>query len=234
MKISEMIQKKTKKPKGLILHENNDIVVIATLESKNAKTGNMIQIWILVKYVSPIEAVKTGADIANCGDCKHRHFLGGACYVNVGHAPRAIWKAYKEGKYPHKDINYLRYFAGAAVRFGAYGDPSYIPLDIVQDICGVARRWTGYTHQWQRCETEYMNYFMASVDNKKEHVIALENKFRSFKVVQEDYVLDTNELVCPSDTHGVKCIDCGLCNGAGQAKDIVILVHGTRKAKFSA
>ena len=42
---------------GMILFETDDIVVIATYASKNKKTGDMVQIWILSKNV---DGVKSG------------------------------------------------------------------------------------------------------------------------------------------------------------------------------
>jgi hypothetical protein len=54
-------------PKGYILHQNSNPVVIATLESENRKTGNMIQVWILCANVSPVESVKAGLDAIVCG-----------------------------------------------------------------------------------------------------------------------------------------------------------------------
>ena len=47
---------------GYILHETKDVVVIATMESVNEKTGDIIQIWILYRHESPVEAVKSGND----------------------------------------------------------------------------------------------------------------------------------------------------------------------------
>lgn len=45
----------TNKPTGYLLYEADSYVVIATLESENAKTGNMIQIWILSGHEFPTE-----------------------------------------------------------------------------------------------------------------------------------------------------------------------------------
>src|SRR6185369_1388684 len=56
---------------GYLLHEGAEVVVIATTESDNAKTGNMIQVWILTAAVDPITAVQTGQDVKICGDCPH-------------------------------------------------------------------------------------------------------------------------------------------------------------------
>jgi hypothetical protein len=229
-------QPKKQKPKGLILHETKDIVVICTFNSRNTKTGDMHQIWILARQMKPTEASKAGLDSLVCGDCKHRQSLGGACYVNLGQAPNAVYKAYKGGKYKHinKIPNWLGYFVNASVRFGAYGDPSFIPQNIVEQICDVAKHWTGYTHQWQDISFG-QKYFMASVDNQSEHEKAIEMGWRSFKVVTEDYDLDNSkEIVCPNLTHGVACADCGLCDGTNKAKakDIVVLVHGSWKKRF--
>jgi len=60
---------------GFILHEDTLRVVIATgfsTPSDNRKTGDMIQIWILVRSVSPTEAIRTGLDRLICGSCVHR------------------------------------------------------------------------------------------------------------------------------------------------------------------
>src|SRR6516162_11175111 len=110
------------RPSGYVLHENPNYVVIATLETDNPKTGNMIQIWILPAEVSPTAAVKTGHDDIVCFDCKHRGDGNGknrTCYVKVFQAPLAVWSAWKRGKYPELDMRDYRFvFAGRKVRFG--------------------------------------------------------------------------------------------------------------------
>lgn len=237
MNIIEAIKKGNKKSskdvkknhKGFILQSDSQKVVIATLSSRNQKTGNMIQVWILVEGEKPSDAVKSGKDDIVCGGCKHRHFLGGGCYVNVGQAPNAIWKAYKRGVYSHiQDVpNWLEYFEGRAVRFGAYGDPAFIKLSIVKKIVSVAKKTTGYTHQWKDMP-QVKPFFMASVDNDTEHLTAYKEGWRSFKVVDESYEMNEGEIVCPNTTNGISCADCGLCNGTKtKAKDIVILKHGS-------
>jgi hypothetical protein len=63
------------KMKGFVFYkgrspiDNAPIVGIATLESKNGKTGNMVQTWILREDMHPLEARATKADRAYCGDC---------------------------------------------------------------------------------------------------------------------------------------------------------------------
>jgi hypothetical protein len=42
-----------------------------------------------------------------------------------------------------------------------------------------------------------------------------------------------SEIECLSDSKGMNCIDCGLCDGAKRpAKNIVIGVHGSRANNF--
>ena len=87
------------KRKGYVLQrgkspiDGKPFVVIATMESKNTKTGNMIQVWILREDINPVEAIATGDDYTVCGDCPHRKQADGSrsCYVNVGQAPRQIY-----------------------------------------------------------------------------------------------------------------------------------------------
>ena len=123
---------------GFILHEGvitgHRFVVIATgvvRPSVNIKTGGMIQIWILLTDQSPIEGVQSGLDADTI--CKGCPFASGhGCYVNLGHSPLGIWKAYHRGSYPA--LRGYSVFQDRAVRFGAYGNPSLIPLRIVKAI----------------------------------------------------------------------------------------------------
>ena len=56
-----MIKPKTK-VRGYVLHEGDDFFVVATMKTTNRKTGDMVQIWILLRDVSPVEGVKTVLD----------------------------------------------------------------------------------------------------------------------------------------------------------------------------
>ena len=82
--------------------DGREIVVILTglqtrRGSKNAKTGELIQSWILRADVEPHTAVKTGDDASVCGQCPHRPLLASMlaraglpsspCYVRTGEAP---------------------------------------------------------------------------------------------------------------------------------------------------
>lgn len=230
-----------KKPTGYTIFEGkspitgDDIIAVITLKSTNIKTGNMASMWILHKDLSPIEASKEGKDESICGMCPHRHNLGGACYVTLFQAPLQVWKSYHKGNYPK--VNDMSIFEGMSVRFGAYGDPNVIPIDILVQLKSVVKNSTSYTHQWKtESDNESLKAVsMASVDNKAEATLAIENGWRYFRVTND--ISDINkatEIVCPNTTKGIQCIDCGLCKGNTiKAKNIVIEVHGSKKKKFN-
>lgn len=227
---------------GYILHTDDTRVIIATTESSNRKTGDMVQIWILRNDMSPVEAVRDGQDSAICGDCKLRDPDGGwgerTCYVNVAQGPNAVYRAYKAGRYDYlPQSRYPEVFDGRAVRFGAYGDPVHIPLGIVRYVCFFARRWTGYTHQWGKpYYGPYREYFMASVDSELEYWQAHLDGWRCFRVRPDGALLIPGEIMCPASDecgHKTTCERCGLCNGKRARldgrKDIAIVVHGIGK-----
>ena len=220
---------------GFILHEDDSRVIIATgfsTPSDNRKTGDMIQIWILVKAVSPTEAIRTGLDRLICGSCVHRgdgHGSGRSCYVNAGQAPLGIWKAWKAGNYP--PLRSLEAFTGRTVRFGAYGDPIHIPLPLALAIAGVSSGWTGYTHQWRKPSLQgWKSLLMASVDSIAELVIARSLGWSTFRVGSEASI---GESLCASDRDGTPCAVCLLCAGArGGLESVHIPPHGKGATHF--
>lgn len=230
---------------GYILHETGDLVVIATgftRKSSNPKTGDMIQIWILVRRQNPVRALKTGADWIVCGNCKHRgrRGKGRTCYVRVANAPLGVWKAYRRGRYPYLNGSAIeQMFSDRRVRFGAYGDPVHIPFAITRAIALSAERWTGYTHQWQNpAYAGYRSFLMASCDTVSEYAQAKTDGWRTFRVRSANETLYGSEIACPASEemgHRTTCAKCGLCNGAKQSdarKDIAIFAHGAGKTQF--
>ena len=222
---------------GFVIHEDQHRVIIATGFSKasdNRKTGDMIQIWILVKAVDPVEAIKTGLDRLICGNCIHRGDGTGAsrsCYVNVGQAPLGIWRAWKAGKYP--TLQWMDVFAGRKVRFGAYGDPTWIPLPLALAIAGVSSGWTGYTHQWRKPSLQgWRSLLMASVDSVAELLIARSMGWSTFRV-SPDMDHRTFETLCASERNGTPCSVCLGCPGSRNGiQSVWIPAHGTGARHF--
>ena len=247
-----------KKSNGYILYEDSVRVVIATgfvRKSDNIKTGNMIQIWILVKAENPVAAVASGSDVLVCGDCPLR---GWVCYVNTGQAPLSVWKCWLRGGYPmagsysgenappmagsnngerfiSSKIALRRLFTGRKARLGAYGDPTHIPLHIVKRIAIYADTWTGYTHQWRNPLLQgYREFCMASVDTEEQVAEAEGMGWRRFRMIDEGEEPQAGEIECPNYSHGVQCADCSLCKGSSvKAKSIVIYAHGAKKKNFA-
>ena len=149
--------------------------------------------------------------------------------------PLGVYKYYKKGGYEKLDGDYS-VFDNEVLRFGAYGDPYAIPLDILISIKSRVKNSTSYTHQWTNFEGLDMRVFpeftMASVDSLEEKKQAQDLGFRTFRVVDDYGVIEEDEIICPNITHEVKCIDCKLCSGNQiKAKNIVVKAHGVKSKK---
>ena len=195
-------------------------------KSENSKTGGVLQTYILLRDIAPVEAVKTGADSAICGDCAHRSSPR-TCYVNIGQAPRSI----HAGRHVVRDdLNELA--TGAIVRLGAYGDPAAVPFDVWQSLLGTAAGWLGYTHQWKTCDQRLKLYCMASVDSKTEFDAAHDLGWRCFFVGRSMSDKPERVALCPASAEAGKtlqCADCLACSGLSgerQTGDVFIPVHG--------
>lgn len=225
---------------GYILHESPTVVAIATLKSSNRKTGNMVQVWILNRNESPLAALKSGADKEVCGMCKHRPNGNGkrSCYVDVGRAPEGVWKAYQRGRYEYLTPDkYGKVFFGRRIRFGAYGDPAFVPVKIWTALKNSVDGHTSYTHNWKR-DASLKRLSMASVDSVEEYNQARSLGWRTFRVSVDAKTLP-GEIMCPASAeagHKTTCEMCCLCNGAtsdgDKRKSIMIKVHGTGKNNF--
>ena len=73
---------------------------------------------------------------------------------------------------------------------------------------------------------------MASVESEKLAIQAQSRGFRTFRVRKPGAELLPGEIECPSSA-GVQCIDCRLCNGNKQARNISIEAHGARKGAIA-
>ena len=234
--------------RGPSMLDGKPIVVIATGfadSTDNRKTGKLIQTWILREDVDPLTATHTGDDSSICGACPHRGLIvpatdgehetkneGRSCYVKVWQAPLNVWKSYKRGIYPEMDYMDLGWlFSGQPVRFGSYGDPAAIPLNII-DVIGMAAEFTtGYTHQWREVDTGYAKWLMASADNASDRFMARAFGYRTFRVRSANEELGKKEIACPASKEMGQKTNCAACKACGgtsaKAKvDIAIMAHG--------
>lgn len=195
-----------------------------------------------LSYVS--ESVKNGVKVnakqffdlaeAVCFDCPFRAYL--KCYTHKYQQYAGFLSMLKsisrEFKNVHEipsihllekkivDISNNRY-----IRFGTYGEPTLLPLNLVSNMVQASKSHTGYTHQWSK-KPDYAAYFMASTHNENQANMAKKIGFRSFIASNETL---ENAVVCPASSEaGFKstCEKCGLCSGQRKGtKNIQILEH---------
>jgi hypothetical protein len=227
--------------KGFTLYEGasvldgKPIVVLATLETSNAKTGAMVQTWILRSDIEPHQAVKTGDDVSVCGNCPQRHYNGGACYVVTHQAPLSVYRSYKRGIYPKFNAkDHAQHIAGRKVRLGAYGDPASVPFKVMKDFANLGSGHTGYTHQiaHKHYDKRYNELCQISADTPKQALKYQQQGGKTFRVALPEDDLLPNEIECLADSKGITCLDCGLCDG--QTKNVAIVVHGSKASSFKS
>ena len=230
------------KPIGVVLYrgpsliDGSPIAAVMTLESKNSKTGDMPQLWVIRTDMHPVEAVFRGADSAICGTCPMRGQLGKRrqCYVEVQNAPAAVYRALKRRVYPRfNPKRHARYLRGRKVRIGAYGDPAAVPFHAIMPVVETyAAGWTGYTNFHSKpLGKPWRAYLQASVHDTKEAARVSSRGWAYFRVNLGDQPKQSGEAMClASDEYAAKggtrrqCIECGLCNGQGV--NVVINGHG--------
>lgn len=112
------------------------------------------------------------------------------------------------------------------VRFGTYGEPSLLPLEMVSAMLKDAKSWTGYTHQWRKIDHGYAKYFMASTHTSEEEYTASLIGYRSFVASPKPI---SQFISCPASKEMgfiSNCSKCGLCSGTmGKGKKSVIILE---------
>ena len=240
-----MIRKQKNLNSGVIyegpsLIDNSPIVCVLFANSKNRKTGDVVQTYIIRQDIDPIAANRTGLDYSICGNCPHRGVAdpgatkglaaGRSCYVNIAQAPQRIYNKYKRGGYSTLTQEQITdIIAERMVRIGSYGDGAAVPSHIWDNIKKHASGVAAYTHQG----LDKGNHFMISADNLQDAKKAWEFGKRTFRIVKDYSEKQRNEVICPS-SKGVQCSNCGLCDGNKHAKSVVIQAHGSGKKHILA
>lgn len=237
--------------RGPSLIDGAEIVVLAQRGSRNSKTGNMLQTFILRADMDPVTANRCGADFSICGTCPHRgqahdgdkgQAKGRTCYVTLIHAPLGKFKAFKRGAYPeisgHAAIK--AFGAGQMVRIGTYGDGAAVPSYVWDSLCEDAKGWTAYTHQ-TGCQTAATSAerYMTSAESLPDAQAAWLRGERTFRVISDvSELAKGREILCPASEEMGKrttCESCKLCAGASvKAKSVAIVAHGTAKKAAKA
>jgi len=234
------------KPLGYIAYEGPSaidgkpiVVIINKLygDSKNDKTGAIVQSFIIRSDIDPVAALQTGDDESICGNCEHRPLLARKsgkppCYVKVAKSVLSVYNAYKRGRYVKADAATIASaLAGKIVRIGTYGDPYAAPVATWTKITRYAAGRRGYTHQWDSVGFDvdaWAPLVMASADSIDQAAKANLLGMRVFRVSQGIDV-QPGEASCPASAEAGKrstCAKCTLCSGTSiKARDIVIADH---------
>jgi len=176
-------------------------------------------------------------DSTNCLDCPFSGNGGdGGCYTHkfnqyVGFL--SMLRSIKEEELTPltqiKKSTIMIMSANTYIRFGSYGEPSLLPIRLVQAMTRVASSWTGYTHQHNKpFAQEFSKYYMASTHSDAEAIQRSADGWRSFIALAKGN--DAQAVSCPASTEaGFKsnCAKCGLCSGTeGKgSKYVKILEH---------
>jgi hypothetical protein len=155
-------------------------------------------------------AVSNGAKLQDCYTHKLNQYMGFLSQLRSIKKEFGDWDNIPPLNWRHKEqivaMSFNKY-----IRFGTYGEPSLIPMNVLSAMVWVAKSWTGYTHQWRK-KPEYAAYLMASNHSIQDEVDAKEQGWRSFVASTE-----TNKLTsCPASKEmnfKSNCAKCGLCSG---------------------
>ena len=220
---------------GPSMIDGERIVAIVTglTGSRNAKTGKMVQTYIIRPDMSPLEAVRKGKDVSICGTCVHRGDgtgEGRSCYVTLIHGPRVVYDAYTRGIYPAATpADVADVVAGRMVRLGTYGDPAAVPIAVWQALLAKAAGHTGYTHRWRHVDRAWSELVMASADGEGDAYDAWIMGYRTFRVGAT--AIKGAEINCPASKEAgerTQCIACKLCMGTTSRSPVSIQIapHG--------
>jgi len=198
--------------------------------SQNRKTGPMLQSYIVLKDISPIESARTGEDRSVCWDCGLKPIMerlrkvtneahGEVCYVVTANDVNSIWKAHQDR--PVEPIESLQLSRPTPLRIASYGEATAVKdahfwTDLIAH-CGGGH--TGYTQQWRRPDCQsYKHILMASVHSPEQQEAAAAAAWRTYRTIRHGEPLVPREIHCPAPL--VQCATCKLCDGGGGAKHI--------------
>jgi hypothetical protein len=236
---SHLIDRSGNTPSG------NIFVVLSGLRdpSTNRKTGPMIQTWILP--VGEFPSVRTAAAYRVCGDCE----MESACYVN-----RITLSGFYQrfNQLPRVDFMQLsarerdRLLGSAAIRLGAFGNPSAMPLELAEALIE-GRNHTSYDAMWRTIDPAWARVSMASCSSAEDAIEAWSRGWRVFLTLPDDTKQARAEIVkvkaagatglmCRFYSSELQCYACRDCSGQvkeHRASVILNPLHGPRTRRVA-
>jgi len=109
-----------------------------------------------------------------------------------------------------------------------------MPYEIAERMVHMSLGHTGYTHQAARkfFDKRFLTLCQVSADTPRQALKFQAMGAKTFRVALDGDALMDGEIECLSDSKGISCLDCGLCNGVKQ--NIAITVHGSRASNFKS
>lgn len=225
--------------------------VIHSIDIKKSATPKLAEASarILQTYTFSIEQVINKSlinDAEVCFNCpfsfNQNNGKSGGCYTHKGLLSfglksklNRLNKLYLSGKIQtgyfgifEKIYKYSLKYPIKFARFGTYGEPTLLPIELMQSLSTIVKKYSGYTHQWDKCDPAYARFLMSSVHNIFEANIAKSLGYRSFLVGSDK---PANFVLCPSSStiakeNKISCANCGLCSGSNVgAKSIFEFKH---------
>lgn len=227
--------------RGTSRFTGDEIVAIATGltgESLNEKTGAMVQTWVLLPDMPPMDAKRQNLDAAICGDCALRGRDGrdSVCYVAAWRTPYRVWKSFREGRYPTVTVDTFRaLLEGRYIRICAYGDGAAMPFNVWSRALELTAGHVAYTHAWRKADPRWKHVAMASVESERDFIEAQLRGWRTFRVrAAREPLIESRgarlEFACPASKEmGMRttCERCQLCRGhSSPARSVAIVAHG--------
>ena len=221
------------------------VIGVLTKDTRNIKTGNMVQTWYLPDHKCKVSDSRKIQDRSEsiCGTCIHqgrfdadgdRQKASVTCYVNdLG--INAVYNSTVD--LPVSGFDEVRdavILWGKSIRLGAFGDPVAVPFKAHEPIwealdhAGLGS--VGYTHQWREGRFKiWHKWLMASVESYDD--IPEDPKWRYFRAANCEP--RKGEIMCPNTAqtekgydNPVQCEQCLLCDPSKGAKNIFNPLHG--------
>lgn len=206
---------------------------------RNPKLGDVCPVVIVPAATMPLQAVKTGADRAVCGDCRLRPSQDGGCYVRMFPGPECTAYAHRDNPLPRLQ-SAERLYRGQVVRIAEWGDPAAVPLHVWTSLRTVATV-LAYTHAWRDLDIERWGWCMASVETTADKALAEAQGWRTYRVRAVGEAVLPGERQCPAALeaigHGrVTCHSCRLCDGQSgrHRRSISLEAHGRSARRVHA
>lgn len=225
--------------------------VIHSIDIKKSATPKLAEASarILQTYTFSIDQVLSKSLINDAKVCFNCPFSfnqnkgrSGGCYTHKGLLSfglksklNRLNKLYKAGKIQtgyygifDKIYKYSLKYPVKFARFGTYGEPTLLPIELMTSLSSIVKKYSGYTHQYMNVDKDYSKFLMSSVHNIFEAIISKSLGYRSFLVGSDK---PANFVLCPSSStiakeNKLSCANCGLCAGSNiGAKDIFEFKH---------